>query len=315
MLRQEKGITLIALIVTIIVLLILAAISIAMLTGQNGILGKAAETKKTTSAAQLDEQVKLAIMEARLNGLGKIESTEALDSALKNNVGEGNYTLTETSTGWDIETSKKKYVLDADGKLTTGDNGQGGEEDKKEDVGFYDTNFTLGSPIHTDWLGKRATKYEAKEEVTLWRVYYVDEKYTYLAAQSPIGDFNLFEESSKYPEGFEVSLVGQKLNYRVSSILNSSKDSKAVLATAWLTDVSATSPWNKYKNEDAVFAIGSPTIELFLASYKEVCGFTLTSEISDLGYEPFDGIVHLVHATKYLMYGYNNERYWFASPR
>ena len=77
--KQEKGITLIALIVTIIVLLILAAISIAMLTGQNGILGKAAETKKTTSAAQLDEQVKLAIMEARLNGLGKIESTEALD--------------------------------------------------------------------------------------------------------------------------------------------------------------------------------------------------------------------------------------------
>lgn len=127
--KKEKGITLIALIVTIIVLLILAAISIAMLTGQNGILGKAADTKKTTSSAQLDEQVKLAIMEARLNGLGKIESTEALDNALKNNVGEGNYTLTETSTGWEITTVYKKYVLDADGNLTIGDNNQGGEGD------------------------------------------------------------------------------------------------------------------------------------------------------------------------------------------
>ncbi len=34
----EKGITLIALIITIIVLLILAGVSIAMLTGDNGIL-------------------------------------------------------------------------------------------------------------------------------------------------------------------------------------------------------------------------------------------------------------------------------------
>ena len=38
--KQENGITLIALVVTIIVLLILAGISIAMLTGQNGILNR-----------------------------------------------------------------------------------------------------------------------------------------------------------------------------------------------------------------------------------------------------------------------------------
>ena len=36
--RQEKGITLIALVITIIVLLILAGISIAILMGENGIL-------------------------------------------------------------------------------------------------------------------------------------------------------------------------------------------------------------------------------------------------------------------------------------
>ena len=37
-LKERKGITLIALVITIIVLLILAGVSIAMLTGQNGIL-------------------------------------------------------------------------------------------------------------------------------------------------------------------------------------------------------------------------------------------------------------------------------------
>ena len=39
--NKQKGITLIALVITIIVLLILAGISIATLTGENGILKKA----------------------------------------------------------------------------------------------------------------------------------------------------------------------------------------------------------------------------------------------------------------------------------
>ena len=39
--KNNKGITLIALVITIIVLLILAGISIAMLTGENGLLNKA----------------------------------------------------------------------------------------------------------------------------------------------------------------------------------------------------------------------------------------------------------------------------------
>ena len=58
-LRRNKGITLIALVVTIIVLLILAGISIAMLTGQNGILNRAAEAKKKTVVAQENESQKL----------------------------------------------------------------------------------------------------------------------------------------------------------------------------------------------------------------------------------------------------------------
>ncbi len=57
--KKNKGITLIALVVTIIVLLILAGISIAMLTGQNGILNRAAEAKEKTEIAQEDENQKL----------------------------------------------------------------------------------------------------------------------------------------------------------------------------------------------------------------------------------------------------------------
>ena len=66
-LRRNKGITLIALVVTIIVLLILAGISIAMLTGQNGILKRAAEAKEKTRVAQEDENEKLQGYEKIIN--------------------------------------------------------------------------------------------------------------------------------------------------------------------------------------------------------------------------------------------------------
>ena len=45
MIKKEQGITLIALVVTIVVLLILAGVSIAMLIGENGIITRASEAK------------------------------------------------------------------------------------------------------------------------------------------------------------------------------------------------------------------------------------------------------------------------------
>ena len=56
---NNNGITLIALVVTIIVLLILAGVSISMLTGQNGILNRAVEAKEKTEKAQKDEEEKM----------------------------------------------------------------------------------------------------------------------------------------------------------------------------------------------------------------------------------------------------------------
>ena len=59
--KNNKGITLIALVVTIIVLLILAGVSIAMLTGQNGILTRANDAKTQSTSANLDEAVKIVV--------------------------------------------------------------------------------------------------------------------------------------------------------------------------------------------------------------------------------------------------------------
>jgi len=60
-LKESKGITLIALVITIIVLLILAGVTIATLTGDNGILKKAGDAKTQTEQAKEDENFKIAI--------------------------------------------------------------------------------------------------------------------------------------------------------------------------------------------------------------------------------------------------------------
>lgn len=59
--KNQKGITLIALVITIIVLLILAGVSIAMLIGQNGILTQAQNASEATIKGEAEEAVKLAL--------------------------------------------------------------------------------------------------------------------------------------------------------------------------------------------------------------------------------------------------------------
>ena len=59
--KNQKGITLIALVITIIVLLILAGVSIATLMGDNGILTRASDAKEQTEIASVKEQAQLDI--------------------------------------------------------------------------------------------------------------------------------------------------------------------------------------------------------------------------------------------------------------
>ena len=62
--KNQKGITLIALVITIIVLLILAGISIAMLAGDNGVLTKASDSKIVNAIGAKKDEVALVAAEA-----------------------------------------------------------------------------------------------------------------------------------------------------------------------------------------------------------------------------------------------------------
>ena len=65
--KGSKGITLIALVITVIVLLILAGVTIAAISGNNGILIRTQEAKNKTEQAEKDEKEKLGDIEDILN--------------------------------------------------------------------------------------------------------------------------------------------------------------------------------------------------------------------------------------------------------
>ena len=81
--KNARGITLIALVITIIVLIILAGVTINALNGENGILKRATQAKSKTGRANALEQINLAIITARTEGLGQVDKTVLRDEITK----------------------------------------------------------------------------------------------------------------------------------------------------------------------------------------------------------------------------------------
>ena len=84
--KKQNGITLIALVVTIIVLIILAGVSIAMLVGENGIITQAQRAAQETEIKGDEEKIRLAMSAAQIenNGNSNIEKDDLEIALLEN---------------------------------------------------------------------------------------------------------------------------------------------------------------------------------------------------------------------------------------
>ena len=97
--KNNKGITLVALVVTIVVLLILAGVSIAMLSGPNGILTQATTAKTDSASAEAAERINLELQALKAKVLGGKALTSNDATTMQTNLGTG-YTVTwNTPTG------------------------------------------------------------------------------------------------------------------------------------------------------------------------------------------------------------------------
>ncbi len=117
--KRKNGITLIALVVTIIVLLILAGISIGMLSGDNSIIKQAGNAKTQTNIAEEKEILEQATVIAMgKNKYGNIEKMY-LDEELNKILGNDMYSSKSEKKGIKVTfiSSNRSYLIDADGNI------------------------------------------------------------------------------------------------------------------------------------------------------------------------------------------------------
>ena len=122
MLNNKKGITLIALVVTVVVLIILAGVSINAVLGNNGIIKKANQAASVTKEAEVKEAINRTILEFHLT-----DDYETLEDFLKAKVTEGKIDSVTKNADGTLTVKKGEYSVTVENKTnTSGGSSSGG---------------------------------------------------------------------------------------------------------------------------------------------------------------------------------------------
>ena len=178
--KLEKGITLVALIITIVVLLILAVVSIGAVKNSK-IIEHAQNTTSDYTVAQEKEKIQLAVTEAYLAGNGTI-SADNLKTTIKSKLGE-EITLTGSgNNGYVITTGAgKQYSIKSNGSVS---------EYKEELERIY---YVVNGAWASDY---KSSESELPSETTITAKFYkTNNKFT------PVTDMGI-----ELPEGYEYKL-------------------------------------------------------------------------------------------------------------
>ena len=122
--KNQKGITLIALVITIIILLILAGVTIITLTGENGILNQASKARIESIKGKEIEQIKLSYNAVKIDKLkdsnSPVTSTDLGDELKKYNENTTAETDTENTELIIVtfEDTNNQYIVDENGNIT-----------------------------------------------------------------------------------------------------------------------------------------------------------------------------------------------------
>ena len=156
---KDKGVTLIALVVTIIVLLILAGVSINMLTGQNGILKRATEAKNTTEVASEKEGIQMAVATSQMasDNYTSIKK-DGLQSELNSYFGKEKTTLEDNKDGSytvTMNNSKRKYTIEDDGSIIEGVYDKWNGTDSKEPTEKTSNEIHIYTVAELKWIADK----------------------------------------------------------------------------------------------------------------------------------------------------------------
>ena len=123
--KEENGITLLALSITIIILLILAGITIAGLTGKNGLINNTEEAKKQTEIANEKEILERATAGAMAQDSRENIKKENLQNKLNNETGEGKTEVSDVGEEFEVlfTDSNRYYAIDKNGNIGNAEDG------------------------------------------------------------------------------------------------------------------------------------------------------------------------------------------------
>lgn len=282
--KQNRGITLIALVITIIVLLILAGITISALTGDNGIVGNASTAKEQSEISEEKEIVE----QATAVTMGKDKYGNIKQETLQEELVDNDVEVTQSGNNFICRfPSEREYIVSQEG-IVTEKKGLLASEITGEHYGSYVMNYSDidvadgGESQKSDWQIYYAGKVGNESEEHIYLI-----SSNYISIESiPETKNNHTVNKGNYP--YSVSFTNILADYSNGSddvadetrYLNkqyyeylankhvSSTDSN-MRVVAYMCD---TSVWNKFKTDKADFAIGGPTIELLFKSYNKKYG-------------------------------------------
>ena len=157
--KENRGITLIALVVSIIVLLILAGVSISMLTGQNGILKRATEANNTTEVASEKEGIQMAVTTSQMSSANYTSiKKDGLQSELNSYFGKEKTTLEDNKDGSytvTMNNSKRKYTIEDDGSIIEGVYDKWNGTDSKEPTEKTSNEIHIYTVAELKWIADK----------------------------------------------------------------------------------------------------------------------------------------------------------------
>ena len=293
-LKNREGITLISLVVTVIILLILAGISIGMLSGDNGILGQAGNAKTQTEIEGEKEIINLAVVGAmNKSKYGDIDETYFTNELEKNNA-----TVTKFGSKYKITfPSERQYTVDQDGNVKEKNPNALEISELNENASTYFgwdvINYAETLPTElqdTEWQLFYAGALDGETEE---RIYLISKKYIKntdlptvvkngkeVEGAKPISGDNVYIASfgNSTSDGVMSQYNGstnitderlQKLNYKFFKYLkdnNLDNNYPNMRAVAYMMD---TVTWRNFKGKYAEYAIGGTTIELLHTAYNK----------------------------------------------
>lgn len=190
--KEAKGITLISLVVTIVVLIILATVSINLVLGENGIIGQAQKAKEYTRGASAKEEIDIWKMNIEADKLTNSTIAESKEDLLDRLVENGTLTQEESDKLANKETitiGKSEISLDGTAGSGTGDSGVNPDDTIDltslaigDYVNYtYDTEDSEGNALTYSLLSTQSgyddDQTVAQSATTLkWRVLNIDEE-------------------------------------------------------------------------------------------------------------------------------------------